>query len=151
VGPTRSVIEWAHHLILPWLAFATTFAAIYARYVRTLTIEQLQDDYVRTARAKGMGTRRLLVLHVGRDEAPVLILLLGLDVGIALGGTLFVETVFNIPGLGYTGLNAIQNLDYPLVTGVITFSGIVAVGANTIVDLFHAALDPRVRAVTAAA
>ncbi len=138
-------IEWAHHLVLPWLAFATTFAAIYARYVRTLTIEQLSDDYVRTAEAKGMRRRRLLVRHVGRNVAPVLILLLGLDIGIALGGTLFVETVFNIPGLGYTGLNAIQTLDYPVVTGVITFSAVVAVAANTVVDLTHGLLDPRAR------
>jgi peptide/nickel transport system permease protein len=142
---TENPIEWAHHLILPWLAFATTFAAIYARYVRTLTLEQLSDDYVRTAEAKGMRRSRLLVRHVGRNVAPVLILLLGLDVGIALGGTLFVETVFNIPGLGYTGLNAIQTLDYPVVTGVITFSAIVAVLANTVVDLAHGSLDPRAR------
>jgi peptide/nickel transport system permease protein len=138
-------LEWAHHLLLPWFAFATTFAAIYARYVRTLTLEQLSDDYVRTAEAKGMRRRRMLVRHVGRNVAPVLILLLGLDVGIALGGTLFVETVFNIPGLGYTGLNAIQTLDYPVVTGVITFSAVVAVAANTVVDLTHGLLDPRVR------
>ena len=73
--------------------------------------------------------------HVGRNVAPMLVVLLGLDIGIALGGTLFVETVFNIPGLGYTGINAIQTLDYPLVTGVITFAAIAAVVANTVVDL----------------
>lgn len=150
VKPTDDLWGWMHHLLLPWFALATAFAAIYIRYVRTLTIEQLQDDYVRTGRAKGMSRPRLLVRHVGRNVAPVLILLLGLDIGIALGGTLFVETVFNIPGLGYTGLHAIQSLDYPLVTGVITFSAIVAVLANTAVDLFHAVLDPRVRAAQAA-
>ena len=149
VPPTEDPWEWMHHLMLPWLALATTFAAIYIRYVRTLTIEQLQDDYVRTGRAKGMSQRRLLVRHVGRNVAPVLILLLGLDIGIALGGTLFVETVFNIPGLGYTGLHTIQSLDYPLVTGVITFTAIVAVLATTAVDLFHALLDPHVRAAQA--
>ena len=138
-------VEWAHHLLLPWLAFAATFAAIYARYIRTLTSEQLADDYVRTADAKGMPTRRLMVHHVGRNVAPVLTVLLGVDIGIALGGTLFVETVFNIPGLGYTGINAIQTLDYPLVTGVITFAAIVAVIANTAVDVLHGFLDPRVR------
>ncbi len=142
---TRSPVDWAHHLILPWLAFSTTFAAIYARYVRTLTIEQLSDDYVRTAEAKGMRTSRMLVMHVGRNVAPVITVLLGIDIGIALGGTLFVETVFNIPGLGYTGINAIQTLDYPLVTGVITFAAIVAVAANTFVDLIHGFLDPRMR------
>lgn len=141
-----SPVEWAHHLLLPWLAYATTFAAVYARYVRTLTIEQLGEDYVRTAEAKGMRTQRLLVRHVGRNVAPVLTVLLGVDIGIALGGTLFVETVFNVPGLGYTGINSIQNLDYPLVTGVITFAAVAAVVANTVVDLLHGFLDPRVRA-----
>ena len=137
--------EWAHHLFLPWLAYATTFAAIYARYIRTLILEQLGEDYVRTAEAKGMRTSRLLARHVGRNVAPILAVLLGVDIGIALGGTLFVETVFNIPGLGYTGINSIQTLDYPLVTGVITFAAIAAVAANTIVDLLHGFLDPRVR------
>ena len=137
--------QWAHHLLLPWLAYATTFAAVYARYIRTLVIEQLGEDYVRTAEAKGMRTRRLLTRHVGRNIAPILTVLLGVDIGIALGGTLFVETVFNIPGLGYTGINSIQNLDYPLVTGVITFAAVAAVVANTIVDLLHGFLDPRVR------
>jgi peptide/nickel transport system permease protein len=137
--------QWAHHLLLPWLAYATTFAAVYARYVRTLVIEQLGEDYVRTAEAKGMRTSRLLARHVGRNVAPILAVLLGVDIGIALGGTLFVETVFNIPGLGYTGINSIQTLDYPLVTGVITFAAVVAVAANTFVDLLHGFLDPRVR------
>jgi peptide/nickel transport system permease protein len=137
--------QWAHHLLLPWLAYATTFAAVYARYIRTLIIEQLGEDYVRTAEAKGMRTSRLLARHVGRNVAPILAVLLGVDIGIALGGTLFVETVFNIPGLGYTGINSIQTLDYPLVTGVITFAAVAAVAANTLVDLLHGFLDPRVR------
>ncbi|MGZ4761836.1 MAG: ABC transporter permease subunit, partial [Ilumatobacteraceae bacterium] len=93
----------------------------------------------------GMRTSRLLIRHVGRNVSPILTVLLGVDIGIALGGTLFVETVFNIPGLGYTGINSIQTLDYPLVTGVITFAAIVAVAANTVVDLAHGFLDPRVR------
>ena len=137
--------QWAHHLLLPWLAYATTFAAVYARYIRTLVIEQLGEDYVRTAEAKGMRMSRLLARHVGRNVAPILAVLLGVDIGIALGGTLFVETVFNIPGLGYTGINSIQNLDYPLITGVITFAAVAAVAANTMVDLLHGFLDPRVR------
>jgi peptide/nickel transport system permease protein len=138
-------VQWAYHLFLPWLAYSTTFAAIYARYVRTLTVEQMSEDYVRTARSKGMPTRRLLVQHVGRNVAPILIVLLGIDIGIALGGTLFVESVFNIPGLGYTGINAIQTLDYPLVTGVVTFAAVAAVVVNTLVDVGHGFLDPRVR------
>lgn len=110
-----------------------------------MTLEQLSEDYVRTARSKGMRTSRLLVRHIGRNVAPVITVLLGIDIGIALGGTLFVESVFNIPGLGYTGINAIQTLDYPLVTGVVTFAAVAAVAANTVVDLLHGFLDPRTR------
>lgn len=145
VNITSDPIQWAYHLILPWLAFSCTFAAVYARYVRTLTLEQLSQDYVRTAEAKGVGPLRLMSRHVARNVAPVLAALLGTDIGIALGGTLFVESVFGIPGLGYTGINAIPNLDYSLVTGVVTFSAVAAVVANTIVDLVHGLLDPRLR------
>jgi peptide/nickel transport system permease protein len=138
-------LEWAHHLLLPWLAFAIGFAAIYARFVRSLTIEQLSEDYVRTAYAKGAPRWRVLGSHVGRNVAPIVVTLLALDIGVALGGALFVERVFALPGLGYVGLSSIQNLDYPLVSGVITFAAAIAVVANTIADLAHGALDPRVR------
>ncbi len=142
---TVDPIQWAYHLVLPWCALATAFAAIYARYVRSLTLEQLSEDYVRTAEAKGLPRTRVLYRHVARNVAPVLLALLGTDVGIALGGALFVETVFNIPGLGYTGISAIQSLDYPVVTGVVTFAALAAVLVNMLVDLAHGLLDPRVR------
>ena len=141
----QNPVQWAYHLILPWLALSITYAAVYARYIRTLTIENLAEDYVRTAEAKGVGRMRLLSRHVGRNVAPVTLTVLAADVGGALGGIIFVESVFNIPGLGYTGLSAIENLDYPLVAGVVLFAGVVAVLANAIVDLIHGLLDPRVR------
>lgn len=142
---TQNPLQWAYHLVLPWLALSITYAAVYARYIRTLTIEHLSEDYVRTAEAKGVSRTRLLSRHVGRNVAPVTLAVLAADVGGALGGTIFVESVFNIPGLGYTGLQAIENLDYPLVAGVVLFAGIVAVLANAAVDLMHGLLDPRVR------
>jgi peptide/nickel transport system permease protein len=138
-------VQWAYHLVLPWLTFAVGFAAIYARYVRALTLEQLGQDYVRTAVAKGAPRRRVLARHVAPNVAPVVVTLLGLDIGIALGGVLFVEQVFGLPGLGYIGLHSIQQLDYPLVAGVITFAAVIAVVANTIVDIVQGMLDPRVR------
>lgn len=140
-------IEWAYHLILPWITLAAGFAAVYIRYIRTLTAEQLSEDYTRTAAAKGASTSRILVRHVGRNVAPTVTVLLGADVATALSGVFFVETVFAIPGLGYVGLSAIENLDYPVITAVVIVSAIIAVIANMVVDLLHGALDPRVRRV----
>ena len=114
-----------------------------------MTAEQLGEDYTRTARAKGASTSRILLRHVGRNIAPTMTVLLGADVATALSGVFFVETVFNIPGLGWTGVSAIENLDYPVITGVVIVCAIIAVFANTIVDLLHGALDPRLRRVAA--
>ena len=143
----QSPVQWAYHLILPWITLAVGFAAVYIRFIRTLTAEQLGEDYARTARAKGASTSRVLVTHVGRNVAPTVSVLLGADIATALTGVFFVETVFGIPGLGYTGLSAIENLDYPVITAVIIVAALIAVLANTVVDLLHAALDPRLRRV----
>jgi peptide/nickel transport system permease protein len=143
----QSPVQWAYHLILPWITLAIGFAAVYIRFIRTLTAEQLGEDYARTARAKGASTARVLVTHVGRNIAPTVTVLLGIDLATALTGVFFVETVFGIPGLGYTGLSAIENLDYAVITAVIIVCALIAVIANAIVDLLHAALDPRIRRV----
>jgi peptide/nickel transport system permease protein len=143
---TSDPLEWARHLILPWIALAIGFAALYARFVRAFVLEQLSEEYVKTARAKGAGEWRIIRRHIGRLVAPAIIVLLGLDVGVALGGALFVEQVFGLPGLGYVGLSSIENLDYALTVGVITFAALVAVAANATADLIQAMLDPRVRA-----
>jgi peptide/nickel transport system permease protein len=142
-----SPVQWAYHLILPWITLATGFAAVYIRFIRTLTSEQLAEDYTRTARAKGASTMRVLVRHVGRNVTPAVTVLLGADIATALTGVFFVETVFAIPGIGYTGLSAIENLDYPVITAVIIIAAVIAVIANTIVDIAHMALDPRIRHV----
>jgi peptide/nickel transport system permease protein len=144
----QSPIEWAYHLLLPWITLAIGFAAVYIRFIRTLTAEQLGEDYARTAKAKGASTARILIRHVGRNVAPTITVLLGADIATALTGVFFVETVFSIPGLGYTGLSAIENLDYPVITGVVIVAALIAVFANTVVDLLHAGLDPRLRRVT---
>lgn len=144
----QSPVQWAYHLILPWITLAIGFAAVYIRFIRTLTAEQLSEDYARTAKAKGASTARIMTRHVGRNVAPTVTVLLGADIATALTGVFFVETVFAIPGLGYTGLSAIENLDYPVITGVVIVAALIAVLANTVVDLSHAALDPRLRRVT---
>jgi peptide/nickel transport system permease protein len=140
-------VQWAYHLILPCLTLAIGFAAVYIRFIRTLTAEQLGEDYTRTARAKGASTRRVLVRHVGRNVTPSVTVLLGADIATALTGVFFVETVFAIPGIGYTGLSAIENLDYPVITAVIIVAAVIAVIANTVVDIGHMGLDPRIRHV----
>jgi peptide/nickel transport system permease protein len=140
-------VEWAYHLLLPWATLATGFTAVYIRYFRTLTAEQLSEDYVRTASAKGASAFRVLTRHVGRNVSPTISVLLGADIATALTGVFFVETVFAIPGLGYVGVSAVENLDYSVITAVVIVTAVIAVIANMIVDLLHAALDPRVRRV----
>ena len=145
VDLTASPAGWAYHLFLPWLAFALGFAAIYARMTRGLVIDHLQEDYVRTAYSKGASQARVLRAHIGRNIAPLIVTMIGLDIGVALGGALFVETVFGLPGLGYVGLSSIQTLDYPLTVGTITFAAMAAVIANAFADVAHGTLDPRIR------
>ena len=143
----QNPVQWAYHLILPCITLAIGFAAVYIRFIRTLTAEQLAEDYTRTARAKGASTQRILVRHVGRNVTPSVTVLLGADIATALTGVFFVETVFAIPGIGYTGLSAIENLDYPVITAVIIIAAVIAVIANTVVDIAHMGLDPRIRRV----
>jgi len=141
----ESPIEWLRHLLLPALALSIAFAAFYARYLRALVREQLGQEYVLVARAKGLSTGGIVRHHIGPVVTPALIILLGLDVGATLGGALFVEQTFGLPGLGFLAVSSIRNLDYPMTVGAITLAALVAVLANTVADLAQAALDPRVR------
>lgn len=136
---------WTWHLLLPWLAMALGYAALYARFIRALVSEQMGEDYVLVARAKGASERRILTNHVGRLVAPALVTMIGLDVGAMMGGALFVEQAFGLPGLGYVAFSSIQSLDYPMTMGTITFAALMTVILNTIADVVHALLDPRVR------
>jgi peptide/nickel transport system permease protein len=145
VSPTDSVTGWVASMFLPWTALAVGFAAFYARFVRAFVLEQLGEDYVLVARAKGGSTAHILRSHIAPIVAPAIITLLALDVGASLGGALFVEVTFGLPGLGYLAYSSIQNLDYPLTVAVVTFAAFMAVLANTLADIGHAALDPRVR------
>ncbi len=145
MSPTANLTGWLDSMILPWISLALGFAAFYARFIRAYVLEQLSEDYVLVARAKGASTARILGSHIGPIVAPAIITFLALDVGAALGGALFVEVTFGLPGLGYLAFSSIQNLDYPLTVGVVTFAALMAVLANTIADIAQAALDPRVR------
>ena len=141
----RSPVEWARDLLLPWLALAIGYSAFYARFVRALVGEQLDEEYVLVARSKGASESNVLLRHISPLVGPNLIIMIGLDVGAMLGGALFVEQAFGLPGMGFVAYSSIQQLDYPLTIGSITLAAILAVALNTAADILHAAVDPRVR------
>ena len=144
-GQPGGPIQWAYHLILPWLTFMILFAALYVRMIRANVIETLNEDYVRTARAKGAPESVVMRSHVLRNAMLPVVTMLGMDIGLALGGAIFTETVYSLPGLGRTSVQALNNYDVPTVMGVIVFATIVIIVFNLIVDLLYAVIDPRIR------
>jgi peptide/nickel transport system permease protein len=144
-GQAGGPVQWAYHLILPWMTFMILFAALYVRMIRANVIETLNEDYVRTARAKGASESIVLRSHVLRNAMLPIVTMLGMDIGLALGGALFTETVYSLPGLGRTSVQALANYDVPTVMGVIVFATIIIIVFNLIVDLLYAAIDPRIR------
>ena len=138
-------VQWAYHLILPWLTFMILFAALYVRLIRANVMETMNEDYVRTARAKGASQRRVMIQHVLRNSLLPVVTILGMDLGLALGGAIFTEDVYNLPGLGHDIVNAYNNADLPLITGIVVFATISVIVFNFIVDLAYGFLDPRIR------
>jgi peptide/nickel transport system permease protein len=137
--------QWAYHLILPWLTFMILFAALYVRMIRANVIETLNEDYVRTARAKGAPERTVLRSHVLRNAMLPIVTILGMDVGIALGGAVFTETVYGLPGLGRQLVQSINNFDLPVTMGLVVFTTTSVIFFSLVVDLLYAAIDPRIR------
>ena len=141
-----SPTEWAFHLILPWISIATLSIGFYSRVLRSNLLDMVNQDFVRTARAKGLPRRQVFVRHVLRNSIMPIVTLFGLDFALLLGGAALVtETVFNLPGIGQYEASAIGNLDVPpiLVGAIFTAFFVVLFGA--IVDLLYAVLDPRIR------
>jgi peptide/nickel transport system permease protein len=132
-------------LILPWIVLAAAFAAIYARLTRSNLLEVMSEDYVRTARAKGLTERRVIVRHGLRAAITPVVTVLGLDLGILVGGAILTESVFGIPGIGRLSFDAIQRGDLATIQGTTLFLAFAVVLMNLIVDIFYAFLDPRVR------
>jgi peptide/nickel transport system permease protein len=133
-------------MLLPWAVLAAATAAIYARYLRSQMIDVMGEDYIRTARAKGLPERRVIMHHALRSAITPLITLLGLDVAVLLAGNaILTETVFNIPGIGAETFNAIKRSDLPMIQGITLFGAFFIVTLNLIVDIAYAYLDPRVR------
>ena len=144
-GQPGGPVQWAYHLILPWITFMILFAALYVRMIRANVMETLNEDYVRTARAKGAPEAVVLRSHVLRNAMLPVVTMLGMDIGLALGGAIFTESVYGLPGLGRTAVQALQNYDTPTIMGVIVFATIVIIVFNLIVDLLYAVIDPRIR------
>jgi len=138
-------LEWAYHLILPWTTFMILFAALYVRLIRANVIETMSEDYVRTARAKGASERRVMTQHVLRNSMLPIVTILGMDLGLALGGAIFTESIFNLPGLGHEIINAYNTADLPMITGIVVFSTVAVIIFNLIVDVTYGFLDPRIR------
>jgi peptide/nickel transport system permease protein len=137
--------EVAPTLFLPWLVLAASFAAIYARFLRGNLLETMSEDYIRTARAKGLRERRVIFKHGVRSAITPIVTILGLDLGILLGGAILTETVFNIPGIGRLAFDSIQKSDLPTVQGTVLMGAFFIILLNLIVDVLYAFLDPRVR------
>ncbi len=144
-GSCGGPVQWAYHLFLPWCTFAILFAALYVRMIRANVMEALNEDYVRTARAKGAPEWLVMRSHVLRNALLPIVTMLGMDIGLALGGAIFTESVYGLPGLGKTVIQAIDGFDLPTVQGVVVFATLCIITFNLIVDLLYAVIDPRIR------
>jgi peptide/nickel transport system permease protein len=145
VSITSNPWQWFVHLILPWMTLAMVTAASYTRLTRTSMLEVLGEDYVRTARSKGMSEQRVISRHALRAALTPVVTLAGLDIGTSLGGVIITEQVFGIPGLGWTVVQAITEQDLPVIMGIVILAATFVVVANLVVDILYAVLDPRVR------
>jgi peptide/nickel transport system permease protein len=142
---TENPAKWFGSLLLPWIVLAASFAAFYARLLRSNLIDTMSQDYIRTARAKGLSERSVIWRHGVRAAITPVVTVLGLDIGILLGGAILVETVFNIPGIGRYAYEGIVNSDLPVIQGTVLFGAFFIVVSNLVVDIAYALLDPRVR------
>jgi peptide/nickel transport system permease protein len=145
VGLTANPGRWFGSLILPWLVLAASLAAFYARLLRSQLIEAMSQDYIRTARAKGLQERQVIWRHGVRAAITPVITALGIDIGFLLGGAVVVETVFDIPGIGRLAYEGIHQADLPIIQGTVQLGAFTIVVANLVVDVTYAFLDPRVR------
>ncbi|HWC34346.1 MAG TPA: ABC transporter permease [Mycobacteriales bacterium] len=145
VNLTHNPFEWARHLILPWITLAVVSAAAYTRLSRSSMLDVLGEDYIRTARAKGLTERRVVLRHGLRAALTPIVTQFGIDLAVLIGGAIVTEKVFSMQGLGYTAVQAIDNQDLPVILGIVIVASAAVVVANIVVDIVYAVLDPRVR------
>jgi peptide/nickel transport system permease protein len=142
---TTNPALWARNLVLPWVTLAFLYAALYARLTRAGMLETMGEDFIRTARAKGLRERNVVVRHGLRAALTPILTIFGMDLGLLLGGAILTETTFSLPGLGQFTLLAIENQDFPEIMGVVLLAAFFIVIANMVVDILYAVIDPRVR------
>jgi peptide/nickel transport system permease protein len=145
VGFTDNPALWARNLFLPWVCLAFLYSATYARLTRANMLETMGEDYIRTARAKGLPEKTVIARHGFRAALTPIVTIFGLDLGGLLGGAVLTETVFGFPGVGKLAVDAIGQNDLPIILGVTLFSAFFIIMANLIVDVLYAYVDPRVR------
>jgi peptide/nickel transport system permease protein len=145
VGITQNPLEWAKNLVLPWLCLAFLYAALYARLTRAGMLETMGEDYIRTARAKGLRERTVVMKHALRAVMTPILTIFGLDLGLLVGGAVITEYTFSLHGLGLFTIEAINNQDFPEIMGVVLLASFFIVMANLLVDIAYAFVDPRVR------
>jgi peptide/nickel transport system permease protein len=146
VGITSDPLEWLYHMILPWAALSVLFIGIYSRVLRSTVLDVLNEDYVRTARAKGISRRRVLLNHVLRNSLIPVIALWGLDFAAVIGGgAILTESVFNLQGVGQYAAQSVGALDVPPVLVIVMFGSFFVVVLSAVTDVLFALLDPRIR------
>jgi peptide/nickel transport system permease protein len=150
VALTEEPLEWASHLILPWFTLAAIQIGFYSRVLRSNMLDVMNEDYVRTARAKGLSERRVMTHHVLRNSLIPIVTLFGLDVGLLLGGAILIEAVFSLNGIGKYAYESLGNLDLPPIMAVTMFGAFFVVLFNAVTDVVYAYLDPRIRLGTSA-
>ena len=145
VGITSNPVAWARNLLLPWICLAFLYAALYARLTRAGMLETMGEDYIRTARAKGLSEQRVIGRHALRAALTPIVTIFGLDLGQLLGGAILTEYTFGFVGIGKLSVDAIFRQDLPVILGVTLFAAVFIVMANLAVDIIYAFVDPRVR------
>ena len=138
-------VQWFYHLLLPWFTYSILFAALYVRMIRANVMETLNEDYVRTARAKGAPESRVMRSHVLRNAMLPVVTMLGMDIALGLGGAIFTENIYDLPGLGRQLRLSLDNFDLPITQGVVVFATLAIIIFNLVVDLLYAWIDPRIR------
>jgi peptide/nickel transport system permease protein len=145
ISPFDNPVQFAQTMLLPWITLATLNAAFYMRLTRNQVLEVFGDDYIRTARAKGLPERTVVVKHALRAGLTPIVTAAGLDLAYLLGGAIISENIFSLPGLGSLAVGAVLNSDLPLITGITLVTATLIIVANLVVDLLYAVIDPRVR------
>ena len=145
VSVTEDPVGWLSGFALPWIALAMLYAALYARLTRNQMLETMGEDYIRTARAKGLPERTVIGKHALRAGLTPIVTVAGLDLAALLGGSIIIEQVFALPGIGRLAVDSVTDADLPVITGTVLIAGAFVIFANLVVDLLYAVIDPRVR------